>query len=717
MTEASTSSPNGILIEAESFASYGGWLVDSQFEDQMGSPYLLAHGAGTLVADAHTSVTIPEAGAWQVWVRTKDWTPPHGAGRFTLTIADTTLPTEFGTTGAAWAWQPGGTVELPAGDVGLTLHDGTGFDGRCDAIYLSNDGSEPVDGAGEDARAWRGALRGLPAEPTDAGHFDLVVVGGGIAGCAAALCAARLGTKVALIQDRPVLGGNASNEIGLTPRGTTGPIVAELAERSPDGDLAALGLLQAEGVEVFLSHRVFAARTDGARIVSVDARAERSGAEITVSGTVFADCTGTAIFGRLAGAATIAGQESQADYGEATAPEHGDAMHHGNTLFFRTQLADHPVDFPDVPWATEVAKDYANLSGQLTQPGVENGPGPKPGVNPADDPVFDFNDAEPGANPLMNFPATHFWEYGQWLDLYEDAEEIRDHLLRALYGTFWNVKHLDPTNYANLEFAWVAYVAAQGEFDRYLGDHVLTEGDIRDHVAFDDAVVCNDGAFCLHYPHQPGEGDYDFRLKDWVWDLRDSQPYVIPFGCLYSANIENLMMAGKHISVTHVAGSSTKFMGNGGQHGIAVGVAAHLCARHDTTPRGVAAAHLDQLTNLVSGFVDYGDLRTDPVTAPPLQNARAVAERHAQDVVDGNLERALGDFHGTALESFLATGALPPDPTTAYEILSETPGIEYVEFGVRYTNETEELILESRWQFLVGQWRITRAAPLQRAES
>jgi hypothetical protein len=255
-------------------------------------------------------------------------------------------------------------------------------------------------------------------------------------------------------------------------------------------------------------------------------------------------------------------------------------MHHGNTLFFRTRMADHPVPFPDVPWATEVSKDYANLSGQLVKPGLENGPGPKAGANPST-PEFKFN---PAGN---TFPATHFWEYGQWLDPYTSGEFVRDYLMRALYGTFSNVKRLEPEAYANLEFEWMAYVAAQGEFRRYKGDHVLTENDIRNHTRFNDMLIANDGSFCIHCAWGPGEGKYDFRLKDWIFDGRDRESYGIPFRCLYSANIENLLMAGKHISVTHVAGSSTKLMGNGAQHGVAVAAAAFLCNTHDTTPRGL----------------------------------------------------------------------------------------------------------------------------------
>ena len=213
---------DSILVEAESFTNHGGWKLDTQFIQEMGSPYLLAHGLGRPVDDATTTVTFPSAGTYHVFVRTKDWVKrwnaPGQPGRFQLLVDNRPLKETFGTEGAEWFWHDGGTVEVGDGndsgtvEVELALHDLTGFDGRCDAIYFTTD-SEPPPNASKILPGWRRELLGLQEEPTEKSGYDVVVIGGGYSGMGSALSAARMGCKVALIQNRPVLGGNGSSEV------------------------------------------------------------------------------------------------------------------------------------------------------------------------------------------------------------------------------------------------------------------------------------------------------------------------------------------------------------------------------------------------------------------------------------------------------------------------------------------------------------------------
>ena len=577
----------GILVEAEAFTHYGGWVVDSQFELEMGSPYLLAHGNGKPVTDAKTVVTIANGhdGEYYVWVRTKDWVPGHHPGRFNLIVNDATLPIEFGANDKDWNWESGGKVKLSAGKTRLALHDLTGFCGRCDAIFFSKENIVPPNGRDASARAWRRMLCGLPGEPIDAGSFDVIVIGGGVVGAAAALTAARLGDRVALVHNRPVLGGNGSVEVGLRPRGVQGTLLEEISDRHHNGDMKAKSLLDAEPTAtLFMEHTVYNAATSNSKIIYIDARHARTGRELRFRAPTFIDCSGRATLAPYTNAETLDGQEARSEYNEPLAPQHRDKMHHGNTIFFRTRRTDAPAPFPPVPWATAVAKDFSNLNGQLARPSVDNQPGPH---------ILQPHDKDPSLRKRMKLPNTHFWEYGNWLDQYTQGEHIRDHLLRAIYGTFSNVKSLEPEKYANLALDWVAFVAATGEWRRYKGDYVISENDIRSRPPFRDSVIYNDGGICLHYPHPDPSSPttktpkHDFRLRDWKWDVRDEKPYAVPFRCLFSTNISNLMMAGKHTSATHIAMGNMKFMGNGSQHAIATAVASHLCKRFGTSPRGL----------------------------------------------------------------------------------------------------------------------------------
>ena len=129
-----------LFVEAESFKHKGGWVVDQQFMDQMGSPYLMAHGMGNPVKNAFTEVTFRESGVYNVYVRTFNWTSPwsdgEGAGRFKISINGEELSTVLGTTGKKWLWQLAGKIKIPAGMTKISLQDLTGFNGRCDAIFF-----------------------------------------------------------------------------------------------------------------------------------------------------------------------------------------------------------------------------------------------------------------------------------------------------------------------------------------------------------------------------------------------------------------------------------------------------------------------------------------------------------------------------------------------------------------------------------------------------
>src|SRR3954463_13622165 len=213
---------DAVLIEAESLKGCGGWVVDQQFMDLMGSPYLLAHGLGEPVKDAAGTIGLPAAGEYRVWVRTRDWVAPWNApgapGRFQVLVDGKPLAPMFGTEGAKWHWQDGGIVNVGS-QATVALHDLTGFEGRCDAVLFCRDPKLVPPDDGPALEVLRSKLLKWSREPDDGGKYDLIVVGGGVAGTAAAVSAARLGLTVALVQDRPVLGGNGSSEVRVWPEG------------------------------------------------------------------------------------------------------------------------------------------------------------------------------------------------------------------------------------------------------------------------------------------------------------------------------------------------------------------------------------------------------------------------------------------------------------------------------------------------------------------
>ena len=440
---ARCSSAVDLLVEAESFARPGGWQIDCQFTQIMGSPYLLAHGLGHPVATASTEVRFPVAGTYRVWVRSKDWAPPHGPGRFRVVLDGRQLDPVFGASGDHWSWQDAGLVELQDKAITIELLDLTGFDGRCDAIYFTTDrDSAPTESPDEEMAIWRRSRLGLPNTPPVVGKFDLVVVGGGLAGCCAAVTAAKLGIDVALIQERPVLGGMRAVRSESIRRVWGRSVVDEIA--GPHRKQVVEGQ---QRLQLFINWQATGVQMERDRIVNIVAKHTSSGTERRFIAPLFADCTGDAWIGYWAGAKYRMGREGRDDFDESLALPKPDNMTHGATLFFRVAQQAKSVPFPDVPWATEISKDHIDLR------------------------------------------SDHSWEYGHRLDMIRDAEHIRDHLLRAIYGTFATVKQRFPQAAANVALTRVGYVAARGESRRLMGDYILTENDIRSQRSFPDGVA------------------------------------------------------------------------------------------------------------------------------------------------------------------------------------------------------------------------------------
>lgn len=594
-----------IFIEAEHFNDTGGWVIDQQSIASMGSPYLMAHGLGIPVDDAMTSVVISQSESYRIWVRTRNWIEgeidQNAPGKFRVIINNEPLMPLFGVGKNNWHWQDGGSVWLEAGDAEIRLHDLTGFNGRCDAILLTSDHTLIPPDDGELLRLFRDQFS---TESTKEEYvFDLVVVGGGIGGISTALSAARNGCRVALVHDREVLGGNNSSEVrvGLSgsiyqdPYPRLGSLIDEFgpvghwtlweaqndpgSERSkkiletikqhpekkihnagPAGnyedDLKLAVIKREENISPFLNTHMDAVQMDGNRIISVEATNIRDGKKVLLKGDYFVDCTGDANLGFLAGADFRVGRESKEMSNEPSAPDKEDNMVMGTSIQWYATAKEQEIFFPDCPWAVQFTEETCKhkIKG-------------------------DWN-----------------WETGFFRDQVHDIEHIRDYALRVIFGNWSYLKNHSSRRdrYRNYTLNWIAYIAGKRESRRLLGEVILTETDILNQMTYPDASFTTTWSIDLHYPQYSDKFNGEPFLSKAV--KQKISPYAVPYRCLYSRNIANLFMAGRNISVTHIALGSVRVMRTISMMGEVVGIAASICKERNIFPRDVYHKHLGHLT-------------------------------------------------------------------------------------------------------------------------
>lgn len=578
-----------ILIEAEAFADKGGWVVDQQFMDQMGSPFLMAHGMGVPVADASTTITIPQAGTYHIFVRTRNWAAAWGTkdapGKFQLSINNAQLPQILGTAGEAWAWQAAGSRALEMGPARLKLHDLTGFNGRCDAIILTTNAKFIPENEPPKLEAFRRQMGAIQA-PTTTTNYDLIVVGGGISGICTAISAARLGVHVALLQDRPILGGNNSSEVRvhlggrlhLPPYPKLGDVVSEIGParggNAQPGDYyedeRKLKLVQAEkNLDLHLNTRAIGIEKSGSRITAILARHIENGVETRLTAPLVADCTGDGVIGVLAGAHYRYGRESKAETDESLAVATADAQTMGASVQWYSREAPTPTPFPDIAWG-------------LT-----------------------FNEENCEQVKMGEWT----WETGMQVHQVDDFERVRDYGLMVVFSNWSFLKNhaAKKAQYANSQLSWVAYVAGKRESRRLLGDYILREQDLVERLLYPDGTAPTTWSVDLHYPDPQNTKHFPGAEFKSIAKHKVIHPYPIPYRCFYSRNIDNLFMAGRNISVTHVALGTTRVMRTCGMMGEVVGMAASLCKKHTCAPRAIYQEHLEELKDLMTQGIGLGE--------------------------------------------------------------------------------------------------------------
>ncbi|NYE70809.1 FAD-dependent oxidoreductase [Microlunatus parietis] len=430
--------------------------------------------------------------------------------------------------------------------------------------------------------------------------YDLVVVGGGLAGVCAAIAAARAGKRVALIQNRPVLGGNSSSEVrvwvcGATAHGSQhfaretgimGELFVENQFRNPDGnpyywDLTILEAVRAEDkIDLFLNTDVRTVAASGPEedrvINSVTGWQMGSEREITFTADVFLDCSGDGLVGFLAGARYRTGREPRSEFGESWAPEVPDSNTLGSTILFYTKDVGHPVKYVPPPFALDITA--TSIPERRVIKTELNG-------------------------------CAYWWiEWGGELDVVDDNERIRDELQAAVYGIWDSIKNSGRFDADNLTLEWIGSVPGKREYRRFVGDHVLTQHDVLEQTFFEDRVAFGGWSIDLH----PPGGMYATEAGSRHW-FSDGN-YHIPLRSFYSANVRNLWMAGRNISASHVAFGTTRVMATCAVGGEAAGTAAALAHELGVTPRELVARHLPEVHRALvrSDASTLGVINDDP---------------------------------------------------------------------------------------------------------
>jgi hypothetical protein len=399
---------------------------------------------------------------------------------------------------------------------------------------------------------------------------DVFIAGGGMAGVCAAISAARHGAKVILAQDRSRLGGNASTEVkmhtvgancsGRRPGWREGGLIEELrlddAANNPHRSFELWDLLLYDKVHsepnltLLLDATLFAAEVTDGRIQQVMVRCDKTEHLYRIGAKLFVDCTGDSRLALEAGAEMRWGREAKSEFNESLALDAADRQTLGSSILFTARDYGKPVPFTPPRWARKVTKEQLRF------------------------------------RPIKSWEYGYWWlEWGGQLDTIRDNERIRFELLAIVMGVWDYIKNSgDKPTSVNWGMDWVGMIPGKRESRRIMGDHLLTQSDLTlEDVRFDDAVCMGGWPLDDHPP-----SGFDMSEEKPATQIYPTSPYNIPLRSLYSRNIGNLMMAGRNISASHVAFTSTRVMATCAVMGQAAGTAAALCIAAGISPRQLA---------------------------------------------------------------------------------------------------------------------------------
>ena len=408
--------------------------------------------------------------------------------------------------------------------------------------------------------------------------YEVAVIGGGAAGICAAVAAARNGAKVVLVQDRPVLGGNSSSEIRVHlngvnhlkdgfPERETG-IIEEILlhnrfqnpqESFPVWDHVLYDFVTREpNIDLYLNTSAMKAEMEEGKIVAIHCWQLTTELEYTFKADLFIDCSGDGLIAATAGALYRTGREASSEFNEKYAPKEADGWQMGSTVLLGSKDMGKPMPF-EAP--------------SFTIPYIPREPSLK--------------------RKLVHFVEGFWWvELGSENDIVAEFEETKHKLMGYAYGVWDYLKNSEKfpqtDNYA---LDWVCSLPGKRDSRRFIGDYILSEPDMLGYKHFEDAVAF--GGWSLD-EHNPG-GIENLEEPASYFHARFDEPYQIPYRCLYSKNVPNLFFAGRNISQTHIALSSSRIMATCALQGQAVGTAAALCIRKNVSPRALGQQHIKAL--------------------------------------------------------------------------------------------------------------------------
>ena len=419
---------------------------------------------------------------------------------------------------------------------------------------------------------------------------DLCIIGGGMAGLCCAIAAARHGIKVILIQDRAVLGGNASSEIRMWIGGCHGKdnreggiieeIMLENFYQNPslkyplwDSVLYQKAMAE-ENLTLLLNSSCLGCTMDGNKIKSVKAWQSNAETFHVVSAEYFADCSGDSVLSTLTGAEFMYGREAKSDFDETIPPDSRDKKTMGMSCLFQIRETEKPVPFIAPQWAYKYTSD--------------------------DD--LPFKDHDKGNN---------FWwiEVGGEWDCIHDTDRCRDELLKICYGVWDHMKNYGDHGVENWEIEWIGFLPGKRESRRYIGKYIVNQNDVEAEGRFHDIVAYAGWSMDDHFP----EGFYYQKGYPTIFHPAPT-PWGLPLRCMLSKNIENLCFAGRNISVTHAALSSSRVMATCAILGQALGTAVAEAIKDGVTPENVDINKLQQTLMADDCFIPWHERKLPPLT-------------------------------------------------------------------------------------------------------